>query len=124
MKLTDKHLAVFKKHVEKWAPRLGLAGWHMAVDWATDTDVSALAYVRINAEARIATVYLCKDWTGSVYTVKDLEEVAVHELLHIVLADLLAVAETSAPKSMYNTIQGMEHNVIRTLENLIFRILK
>lgn len=124
MKLTDKHLDKFSQYVAKWQTNLGLIGWYLSVKWEKDEETDALAYVRAGAKGRVATVYLCKDWGDHPVTDENLEETAFHELMHIVLADLTSAAEKHAPRSMYNTIQGMEHNVIRTLENLVFRILK
>lgn len=121
MKLGAKDLKEFRKSVSKWVGVLGLNGWNVYVEWEKE-DQSALAITRLNVKSHLATISLVKDWGTTSFIDKSLDEVAFHECCHILLGDLARVAEDNAPSSMYDVIQGMEHAVIRTLENLVFRI--
>lgn len=124
MKLTQKHMDHYAKCIAKWQTYLGLTGWNVTVQWDEDPEVDALSYVRPTVKSHYAPIYLCRDWGKIEPTNEKLDETAFHECCHILLGDLVKVAEKNAPRAMYNPIQAMEHNVIRTLENLVFRILK
>lgn len=130
MKLTDKHFAKYGGYISKWQTYLGLTGWNITLQWDESDEAgdgaagSALSYVRPTVKSHYAPIYLCRDWGKTPVTDEKLEETAFHEVCHVLLGDLVKVAEKNAPGSMYNPIQAMEHNVIRTLENLVFRILK
>ena len=126
MKLTDKHLLRFKKDVAKWQGYLGLTGWRLQVEWEKE-DNSARAITRLNYKSHQATITLIRDQSDAA-TAKDFEEysdeLAFHEVMHLLLADLTTLSEENTHPNMYGMIQAQEHSVIRTLENLLFRILK
>lgn len=126
MKLSDKHLELFKKHVAIWQGQLGLTGWRLLVEWEKE-DHSARAITRLNHKSHQATITLVRDQQDAV-NAKEFEdyssELAFHEVLHILLSDLTTLAENNTHPNMYDFIQSAEHGVIRTFENLIFRVLK
>ena len=126
MKLADKHLQRFNRNVAKWQGQLGLTGWRITVEWEKE-DHGARAITRLNHKSHQATITLIRDQQDSP-TAKDFEgycdELAFHEVLHILLADITVLAEQNTHPNMYDSIQAAEHKVIRTFENLLFRILK
>lgn len=125
MKLTEKHLKVFKQATAKWQTQLGLIGWHITVEWEKSDDDSALAITRLNVKSHIAYITLVRTWPNDEDSSPEhMEELAFHELLHVLLGDLTYIGDNHAPSVIRETLAGIEHNVIRTLENLVFRILK
>lgn len=119
-KLTPRHLAVFSKAVRHWQIKLALGSWEIQVMWAPDN--TAYAHVVTDASGRAADVALCREWPadGLEPTDKELSRVAFHELMHIVLADLANAANRNVPEASAHLLGGVEHNVIRTMENILF----
>lgn len=119
-KLTARHLAVFSKAVRHWQMKLALNGWEIQVMWAADKD--AYAYVASNANNRCADIKLCREWPATYLDPTDLEleKIAFHELMHIVLADLANAANRNVPEASAHLLDGVEHAVIRTMENILF----
>lgn len=126
MKITEKQLATFKKQVAKWQGNLGLVGWRILVEWEKE-DNNARAITRLNPKSHQAHITLIREQQDA-ETVKEFEdysdELAFHEVCHVLLADIVTLTENNTRPDMYDTIQSQEHAIIRTLENLLFRILK
>lgn len=117
-KPTDEHLVEFAEHVKKWLERFGMVDWDLSVSWGPDDEVgkdSAACYYDI--DARHAKITLNRDPSASFKN--ELEVLALHEVLHLVLADLSEFASEYAPKNMAKDATTKEHAIIQRLINLI-----
>ena len=93
---TAKHFAVFKKECLRMIDVLGLRDWHIRIERGEvdgerrfeETTTEATASV--TAEARCAVVTMGSRMNDA--TDKILKEHARHEILHVVLGDLMACA--------------------------------
>lgn len=119
-KLTARHLAVFTKAVRHWQTKLALNSWEIQVMWAAHN--TAYADVLTDASGRAADISLCREWPADGLEPSDdeLSRVAFHELMHVVLADLANAANRNVPEASAHLLGGVEHNIIRTMENILF----
>lgn len=78
----NNDLETFGKEVEKWISKLGLYDWDTRC--IIEDKISANGHVYLNPISRKATVCLCEN-RESIVT---LEEIAKHEALEILLADI------------------------------------
>lgn len=118
MKPTNDHLLEFSNHVKKWAERLGMQDWDLMVTWCPDKEIgedSAACYPDV--DARHAKITLNRE--PDKYAVEDLDKLALHEVLHLVLADLAEFVIDYAPKSATKDADTKEHVIIQRLTNLI-----
>ena len=74
-----------------------------------------MATVEFNLPARLA-IYKLGDFGSEAITPESLEQTAIHELLHVVLFDLV---NTAASKSSDDELEMAEHCVINMLEKLL-----
>ncbi len=125
MRLTDKHLEYYRLCVSKWVVALGLTGWRIHVEWCQPHEEKEdKGYVKYSVEDRIATIALNRDWDKREGIDKrHLNETAFHECCHLLLADLTEMVYANAPRNSSKVALAQEHNIIRCLENLVFREL-
>ena len=113
---TDSQIAEFDSYIVKWQTELGLLGWRIERG-KKSAQKGAMAEVECQPEPRLA-VYRIGDWGGEEITSESLCKTALHEVLHILLFDLIEVARDS--KSDDVALSATEHTVINVLERLIF----
>lgn len=117
MKTTSKHFTFFRRAALKVIARLGLQDWNIEFDHAPDAPGdSTYARVEWDANARCACITLTTDWLATTVTPWRLTRVATHEVLHLMLADLCALAKRGSSR---DEIDRTEHTVIRRLEKLL-----
>ena len=75
-----------------------------------------MASVKPNYGARLATYRTGPGWPTA--TKADIEATVVHELLHVVLFELLHLTAASAAADV---LESVEHRVVNTLEKLLMR---
>lgn len=115
MKTTAAHFKIFKAAVAAAIERLGLTDWDVRLQH--DDAPNALAVVRCDVANRMASVTLARDWGTDPITKEMLIRTAVHEMLHVVLAELMDMGcSRGATKDAFD---GAEHAVIRRLEKLL-----
>jgi hypothetical protein len=113
---TTEDAKLFAESVKKWQQVLSLGDWR--IEKGLKPAKAAMASVEFNQGARLAT-YRLGDFGAEKITPDSLDKTALHELLHIFLHDLMAVA--TDPKSSEEEIEMQEHRVINLLENLLTR---
>ena len=115
--LTDKHLEYFKERVLFWCYRFGQVGWQLDIEWTKPDDENhEIASCRYNGDNKRASICLSRTWTEPV-TNASLNRYAFHEVLHLFFANLVDFANENAPKGV--DANRIEHEMIRTLENII-----
>lgn len=104
----------FAECIKKWQSTLSLGDWR--IEKGTKPAKNAMASVEFNDNARLAT-YRLGDFGSEKITKESLEKTALHELLHVLLHDLMTVAQD--PKSSEEEVEKQEHRIINLLENLL-----
>jgi hypothetical protein len=111
---TQDDAQIFAQSVKKWQEVLNLGDWR--IEKGIKPAKQAMASVEFNESARLA-VYRLGDFGAEKITPDSLDKTALHELLHVLLHDLLMTA--TDPKSSDDDIEMQEHRVINLLENLL-----
>lgn len=111
---TQQDAELFAQSVKKWQQVLSLGDWR--IEKGLKPAKGAMASVEFTESARLA-VYRLGDFGAEKITKESLDKTALHELLHIFLHDLMAVA--TDPKSSDEDIEIQEHRVINLLEQLL-----
>lgn len=116
MKTTKKDYALFKGYCDVWLKKLGLNRW--AVYYYHEEIEEAYAQTVWNINGMCASIRLSTHWDeGRELNNKTLEQLALHEVLHVLLAELINHAEDRYTKD--GDIQAAEHAIIRQLENTL-----
>ena len=74
-----------------------------------------MASIEINEPARLA-VYRLGDFGAEAITPDSLERTCIHELLHLVLHDLITVAQD---RPTAEALESAEHRVVNVFEKLL-----
>lgn len=105
---------MFDQFVQKWQTKLSLGDWR--IERGSKPAKNAMASVEFNEGARLA-VYRLGDWGAEEITPLSLEKTALHELLHILLHDLIMAA--SDHRTSDDQLEAAEHRVINVLERVL-----
>lgn len=116
MKTTKLQFELFKNDCLAWQKKLGLTNWVIYFYHKKIEDSYANTAWHMSSAA--ATINLSTVWDeGRLYSEKELDRLALHEVLHVLLAQLIAEAEDRF--SNQTALNIAEHNIIRTLENVL-----
>lgn len=110
---TPEDAALFDSFVAKWQQKFSLGDWR--IERAARPAKNAMASVEFNPGARLAT-YRLGDFGGEAITPASLEATVIHELLHVLLFDLI---QTASGKSTDEELEAAEHRCINVLEKLL-----
>lgn len=105
---------LFDQFVQKWQTTLSLGDWR--IERGQKPAKNAMASVEFNDGARLA-VYRLGDFGAEAITPQSLERTALHELLHVLLHDLIEVA--SDPRTSGEQVEAAEHRIINLLERVL-----
>lgn len=123
MKTTKTQYRFFQKRCIHWMHTLGIKDWdvafcHIGLDgaWATTAR---------EPKNRGATISFCNDAPIEPQPMTDevIDQCALHEVLHLLLGDMVDFHEEHATRDRREAIDTIEHRVIRTLENFVFKKL-
>lgn len=121
MKTTKKHFELYKKSVAFWLDYYGLKGWEIAYvhkDWEGN-----MAYVEYDITGRCATFGLAVNRDKKFFSCPySIELDAFHEVGELLLSQLTHLCYSRF--IIREQIDIEIHNVIRTLENVIFKPMK
>ena len=113
-KTSKKDFDLFKKECRKWADILGLKDHEFAFFHGCE-DAGNRAEYFVNENAKIANVYFAESINDK--TVKNIKQIAFHEVYEISLFDLRKMAmELYA----YDVVDRAVHRIVRTMENVLF----
>lgn len=105
----------FTVFVKSWQQRLGLNDWRIERSLRKTKN---MAEVKIEHLHRLATYRIGEHFGGSPVNAKTLEATALHELLHVLLAELVNQVEYGIEGE---ALESAEHRVINTLEKLLLK---
>lgn len=108
----DDQIALTNR-VRDWIDRLGLADWHyLSIEWLDDMD--ALAMCSHFVDSHSFRLQVRTHWDIPVCP-QNIDYIVVHELLHVVLADLWQFAFDGCAPSQNNLLGRIEHQAIARL---------
>jgi hypothetical protein len=116
-KLTAKQLQSFDGYVTKWQTKLGLLDWDVYRS-SEAPPPAAMADVDADILSHMARLRV-GDWGGAEPTPASIEATALHELLHILLAEMRYAC--SHHSKDWNLVMGAEHRAINTLTRLLLK---
>ncbi len=102
--------AAFRKACLKWQQQLGLQDWRLMFELDRVSPSDRHARVLYNIQSRAAKLTYC----ARSETDQSIERLALHEMLHLLAAEMLALAGTRADNSHEDVIRE-EHRVIERL---------
>lgn len=115
MKTTKKDFELFKQCCQEWQNKLGIKDWSIHYDHADADEAYARTFWKTSE--RIATIVFGTVWDDMrKKTDEEINRLALHECLHIVMAPL--GSEAMARFTTQDAIDTAEHSIIRQLENL------
>jgi hypothetical protein len=107
--------AVLYHHlVTKWQALLNLQDWRIVR--SPKQIRSAMSDISISVEDHCALYRLGKNFGDEEVNLQSLESTACHELLHVLLAELITMAQARVPDDV---LMAMEHRIVITLEKLL-----
>lgn len=115
---TDKDFEIFKDECEKWIQYFGLLGWSVLYSHEK-IGKESMADIIFNVFNRAAVIRLNIERPESEYTGDSIRKSAFHEVCELFLGRLTYMAETRFLAD--GGVEEETHNIIRTLENKIFK---
>ena len=113
--ITPEHVAKFAAYMELWQDRLNLKDWRIE-QHKSKADKGAMAQVERSYSDRMAAWRLGADWGPITPTDHELESTAVHELIHVLLCEVVELAQKKVDDE---TLMAAEHRITNTLERLL-----
>lgn len=106
----------FDAFIKHWQDLLGLHRWRIERGQKQAKD--AMASVEFSDDAKLAT-YRLGDFGATPINNKSLSQTALHEVLHVFLHELIAIAQDRGATP--EQLDAAEHGVINVLESVLFR---
>lgn len=114
--VTSVDVDKFDEYIQEWQTKLNLNDWRIVR--SPKRINGAMAQVaKMYLEDRLVSYKIGTDFGSDGVTDHTLESTAVHELLHILLFELVEVAAT--PGHTQEHLMSVEHRVVNTLEGLL-----
>ena len=110
---TPADALLFDAFIAKWQSKFSLGDWR--IERGNKPAKNAMASVEFNPPARLC-VYKLGDFGAEAVTPASLEATVIHELLHVLLFDLI---QTASGKSTDEELEAAEHAVVNVLEKLL-----
>ena len=120
-KTTKRHFEIFQKEALLWIDRFGLTEWRIDFfhgDNQSFPPDSCRAWFDADVGGLVAMIGLAADWGGDKITDKLLRQSAMHEVLHVLMAQMSWLADYRFPTK--GAFLEEEHKVIRRFENLYY----
>jgi hypothetical protein len=111
-----EHAERFEQFLLQWQEKLNLKDWRINLSPVRHKGVMAVVY-KMDFEQRQATIRLGFDFGSDAVDDVSLEATALHELLHIMLCELMELAKEASTQG--DPLRSAEHRVINTLERLL-----
>jgi hypothetical protein len=115
MKTTKKDFELFQKRSIAWQKELGLASWKLVFSHKPLKEKYAECSYRV--KGRIARIVLATSWPDRPINETTINQVALHEVLHLLLARLLV--ESEERYATQYELDVAEESIVVTLENVI-----
>lgn len=117
MKTSQKQFKLFRKEAKGWVDTLGLKEYE--VHYAHEELEESLAQCGTNEQARLAKIYLNKDWSGEVpLNDHEVKKAAFHEVLELLLSRIRGFADQK--NGTPEVIDGEVHRLIQIFINIFY----
>ena len=110
---SPKDFKEYCKRVDHWIKQFNITGWVYSFEH-TQLE-TACAQVCYNMVARNAVFMLTTSQDNSMETYEDMNYLALHEVIHLLLANLLFVTASTSSDNNNPIVQASEHEVIHQL---------
>ncbi len=117
MQTTKKQFDTFKKLCKKWIIDLGLVNWQFHYELGK-TDIGLVATAEWIYSNKLAIITL-NDQCDIILDDETLNKIAFHEVCHVFLSCYQYLIDNNLSK--HEHIDPINHDIIRTLENLLFK---
>ena len=114
--LTPDDVAEFGRHLREWQIHLGLQDWRVVMSPIPAKKVMA-EMDKWDWQQRQVTCRVGLDWKSTPVTSETLAQTAVHELLHVLLYELIEAAKNN--QISVEALGSIEHRVINVMERLL-----
>lgn len=115
MKTSKEDFKYFQQQCEIWLDKLSLRDWK--VYYFHQTEKGSFAWMNPDCEGKVVSIGLSIDWVEENVTKEFLKQVSRHEVLHVLLADLVQTGKYR--QSCDADFTESQHAVIRRLENIL-----
>lgn len=113
---TKAHFVFFSEMVRCYQQKLGLSDWDIQI--RHESIGTQLAQTNSDCEGCVATIALNKAWKPlDPIQDKRIKRLALHEVIHVLLADLYYIA--SCRYATQSELDIAEHKIVRRLENVL-----
>ena len=119
-KTTEEHFKIFKEECEYWLTKFNLKCY--SIYYVHDECEDAYATIQYDCVNRMATIFFNTDFGDIGISEDHIRETAFHEVCELLLGRLAWLAESRYLGS--TDIEEELHNIIRTLENTVFKEMK
>jgi hypothetical protein len=116
--LTESDKDAFDVYLLHWQEVLGLIDWRIRRSRKKPAAKANMADIKIYHVPRMANVFLGDDFGGMPVTDESLSEVALHECLHVLLAELVNQVDYGIEGAARDSA---EHRVVHVLEKLLLK---
>ncbi len=114
MKTTEKDFELFKITCKEWLEKLQLSDWCILYE---HKEIGNLGQSTLNEIDGLATITLTIDFGDDILNDEAIKEVARHECLHILVAELARLAKNRYITA--NQVRQAEEHLVLKLERLI-----
>ena len=105
----------FDRYIQYWQTYLSLQNWR--IERVRKPAKDAMASISFEDSAKLA-MYRLGDFGGTEINSESLSQTALHEILHVLLHDLIAGA--SDGRCNEEQLDALEHAVINVLEKVLY----
>lgn len=117
MKTTRTHFKYFNQQVLQWVNFFGLSSsWEVSTHHVDLPDKN-MAETTCDYPAKMATIYLGKEWPDMKVTEEELDKTAFHEVCELILDLLDTMAKISVK---HDAVDTARHTIIQTLTSAVW----
>jgi len=115
---SKEDFAVFEQCIHDWLGRFGITDWHVTIEH-TQIGERVTAQTQANPVNKSVSFRLTQSTEGDYGFITDVRQLALHEVLHLLLFDFCCTTAKLAD-AYHDIVIGREHEVI----NKLMRVLK
>jgi len=124
MKKQFDNIKFFEDEVYRFIDMFGLNDWEVYVDETEDNDIKGeLVFDELDSN-RTVMIFYSSSWLKDEKNKDEISKTAFHEVMELLLVKLRGYSNNKEFLISYREIDEEVHRIIRTLENVVFKLLK